>query len=104
MALSIFPWPTTIRGGITICGATCFRPSARARSLQVMVTDAKGIHAIAGADARIKVPGTRHGLGTRIVDTGSRYCSQNVMPVHFGLPENGPVDVEVTAMTRSGGK
>lgn len=45
---------------------------------------------------------TRQILGTRMVDTGSGYCSQNVMPVHFGLPEAGPVDVEVTTLTAKG--
>jgi len=28
--------------------------------------------------------GTRTILGTRIIDTGGGYCSQNIMPVHFG--------------------
>ncbi len=38
-------------------------------------------------------------LGTNIVDTGSGYNSQNAMPVHFGLAEEGLVDVEVTTLT-----
>jgi hypothetical protein len=37
--------------------------------------------------------------------TSSRsYCSQNMMPVHFGLPKEEPVNVEVTSFTRSGRK
>jgi penicillin G amidase len=79
-------------------------PERARRSLQVMVTDQKGICSRAGAEVRIYAPGTRQVLGTRLVDTGSGYCSQNVMPVHFGLPGNGPVDVEVTALTASGRK
>jgi hypothetical protein len=36
------------------------------------------------------------------MDTGSGYDSQNAMPVHFGLAQEGPVDVEVATMTRKG--
>ena len=53
---------------------------------------------------RIYAPGTRKVLGSRIVDTGSGYCSQNVMPVHFGLPSETRIDVEVTSLTRAGRK
>ena len=53
---------------------------------------------------RLFEPGTGKCLGTRIVDTGGGYCSQNVMPVHFGLPRDGKVDVEVTSFTASGRK
>jgi len=38
------------------------------------------------------------------VDTGSGYCSQNMMPVHVGLPAAAPVDVEVTTFTPGGKK
>jgi hypothetical protein len=74
------------------------------RSLQVMVVDEYGRHTKAGSEVRVYSPGTRQVLGTRLVDTGSGYCSQNVMPVHFGLPSAGPVDIEVTCMTQSGRK
>jgi hypothetical protein len=36
------------------------------------------------------------------VETASGYCSQSVMPVHVGLPSDGRVDVEVTALTKAG--
>ncbi len=36
------------------------------------------------------------------MDTGSGYNSQNAMPLHFGLSEGGPVDVEIASMTRDG--
>jgi hypothetical protein len=39
--------------------------------------------------------GTRRLLGTRIVDSGSGYNAQNDLPVHFGIPGGGRVDVEV---------
>lgn len=79
-------------------------PERARRSLLVMVLDENGRYTKAGSEVRIYVPGTRQVLGTRLVDTGSGYCSQNVMPVHFGLPQEGPVDVEVTAMTKAGRK
>ncbi len=53
---------------------------------------------------RVYAAGTRTLYGTRLVDTGSGYCSQNVMPAHVGLPAEGPVDVEVTALTGAGRK
>jgi hypothetical protein len=79
-------------------------PERARRSLQVNVVDQKGMYTRAGSEVRIYAPGTRQVLGTRLVDTGSGYCSQNVMPVHFGLPASGPVDVEVTALTGTGRK
>jgi hypothetical protein len=39
-----------------------------------------------------------------MVDTGSGYCSQNLAPVHLGLPSADAVDVEVTTLTSSGRK
>jgi len=74
------------------------------RSLQVRVVDAHGRHTHAGSEVRVFAPGTRRVLGGRIVDTGSGYCSQSVVPVHIGLPVDGKVDVEVTSMTKAGRK
>jgi len=77
----------------------------RARcSLQVMVVDSKGNYTRAGSEVRVFAAGKRTVLGGRLVDTGGGYCSQSAMPVHFGLPAEGKVDVEVTAMTKSGRK
>ena len=47
---------------------------------------------------RVYASGTRKLLGTGIVDTGSGYASQNVIPVHIGLGTDAPVDVEVTTL------
>jgi hypothetical protein len=70
-------------------------PLAR-RSLQVMVRSAEGRYTVPGAEVRLFRAGTDLLLGTRIVDTGGGYCSQNIAPVHFGLGETrGKVDVEV---------
>ena len=80
-------------------------PADRARrSIQVQVVDAHGRHTHAGSEVRVYAPGTRKVLGGRLVDTGSGYCSQSVVPVHIGLPVDGKVDVEVTSMTRTGRK
>ncbi len=67
------------------------------RSLQVLVRDEKGNLTRAGSEVRLYKAGTREILGSRIVDTGGGYCSQNAMAVHFGLGDYaGLVDVEVT--------
>jgi hypothetical protein len=78
-------------------------PPDRARcSIQVSVVDAHGRHTRAGSEVRVYAAGTRTVLGGRLVDSGSGYCSQSVVPVHVGLPSAGKVDVEVTAMTTHG--
>src|SRR5256885_6862720 len=51
------------------------------RSLQVRVVDAHGRHTHAGSEVRVFASGTRRVLGGRVVDTGSGYCSQSVVPV-----------------------
>lgn len=79
-------------------------PDRARRSIQVQVVDAHGRHTRAGSEVRVYAPGTRKVLGGRLVDTGSGYCSQSVIPVHLGLPVDGKVDVEVTAMTNAGRK
>jgi VCBS repeat protein len=78
-------------------------PADRAkRSVQVAVVDARGRATRAGSEVRVYAAGTRRLLGAGLVDTGSGYCSQNVMPVHIGLPSDGPVDIEVTTLTPRG--
>lgn len=77
-------------------------PALARRSVQVMVVDRQGRHTRAGSEVRVFAAGTRTVLGSRLVDTGSGYCSQSVVPVHVGLPRDGKVDVEVTTMTKAG--
>jgi hypothetical protein len=72
------------------------------RSVQVQVLDARGGHTQPGAEVRVYAAGTRKLLGMGLVDSGTGYCSQSVMPVHVGLPTDGRVDVEVTTMTPAG--
>jgi hypothetical protein len=78
-------------------------PDRARRSLQVLVLDEKGHYTRAGSEVRIYAAGTRTLLGAGMVDTGSGYCSQSALPVHFGLGRHeGPVDVEVTYLTQAG--
>ena len=77
-------------------------PEQARRCLKVMVLDAQGRYTRAGSEIRLYEPGTQKLLGTGIVDTGSGYNSQNAMPVHFGLADEEPVDVEITTLTRYG--
>ena len=75
----------------------------RSQSLQVIVTDPRGIANRAGAEVRV-FNKTGELLGLRLVTTGDGYNSHSNVPVHFGLPGVEVVDVEVTFMTRDGRK
>jgi len=77
-------------------------PDRAKRSIEVMVLDARGRATRAGSEVRVYAAGKRKVLGAGLVDTGSGYCSQNVMPVHVGLPSMDRVDVEVTSLTKRG--
>jgi penicillin amidase len=80
-------------------------PAEKARrSIQVLVLDSKGHYTRAGSEVRLYTSGAHKLLGTRLVDTGGGYCSQNAMPVHFGVPVEAKVDIEVTSLTREGRK
>jgi hypothetical protein len=68
--------------------------------LRVLVVDANGRQTLAGAEVRLYAAGTKNVLGTRLVDTGSGYNSQNSMPVQFGLGTWRIVDVEVIVPRR----
>ncbi len=76
----------------------------RGRSLKVMVLNENGIHTRAGSEIRLFKRDTRDLIGTRMIETGSDYNCQSVMPVHFGLHTTASVDVEVTLMTGDGRK
>jgi len=78
--------------------------AGRQQGLNVMVLDGRGHYTRAGSEVRVYKAGTRTLLGMTMVDTGSGYCSQNMMPVHVGLPTADPVDVEVTTFTAAGKK
>lgn len=76
----------------------------RSRALNVLVLDERGRYTRAGSEIRVFRAGTRDLLGLGMVDTGSGYCSQNMMSVHVGLGTADGVDVEVTTLTASGRK
>lgn len=65
------------------------------KSLDVRVVDDAGHATRAGAEIRLRNSRTMALMGTRQMDTGSGYDSQNDMPVHFGLGAVDRVDVEV---------
>jgi len=67
-----------------------------ARGLHVRVVDAKGRAIRAGAEVRAYAAGSTRLIGSRLVDSGSGYDSQNDMPVHFGIPSGvSRVDIQV---------
>jgi hypothetical protein len=68
--------------------------SAAARSLSVLVLDAKGHFTRPGAEVRLR-RADGHILATRQVSTGDGYNTQSAQPVHFGVPDK-LVTVEVT--------
>ena len=72
-----------------------------ARSLQVLVVDEAGHYTKPGAEVRLYAAGNRRLLGTQMVDTGSGYNAQSVVPLHFGLATPAAVDVEVTSLVGS---
>ena len=74
-----------------------FRNRTGGRSIAVSVVKGGSPVPVAGAEVRVYKAGTKELLGTRLVDTGGGYCSQNAMAVHVGLgAHEGLVDVEVT--------
>jgi len=77
-----------LRNGLTAATAR--------RSLEVRVLDARGRATLAGTEIRVYASGTHRLLATRLVDSGSGYNAQNDLPVHVGLPDTAPVDIEVT--------
>ncbi|MGQ0736390.1 MAG: penicillin acylase family protein [Acidobacteriota bacterium] len=76
----------------------------RRRGMNVMVLDQRGRYTRAGSEVRVYAAGTRKVIGSRLVDTGSGYCSQNMAPVHIGAAGEGLVDVEVTTFGPGGTK
>lgn len=71
-------------------------------ALHVMVLDQNGHYTRQGSEVRVYKANTNTLLGTRLVDTGGGYVSQNAMAVHFGLGVHTVVDVEVTFITAQG--
>jgi hypothetical protein len=80
-------------------------PSATAkRSLQIIAMDSLGRAVLTGAEVRLYAFGNRRPIATRMVDSGSGYNSQNVMPVHFGMTGFQPVRIELRYPTVRGAR
>ncbi|UTW44591.1 CRTAC1 family protein [bacterium SCSIO 12696] len=78
-------------------------PKKRAgHSLRVSLRDQQGQFAKPGTEVRLYDSASGKVLATRMVDTGSGYCSQSNTPLHFGLAKMSPVTVEVTELTAKG--
>lgn len=90
------------RSGVHFLFRNQLPADAARRALQVLVLDGAGRHSRAGSEVRVFRAGTRELLGTRLVDAGGGYDSQNAAPVHFGLPRMERVDVEVTWFSPAG--
>ena len=71
------------------------RPEFAGHSLSIRVLDQDGRATRPGAEVRLFVPGTRDVLATGMMDTGSGYDAQSILPIHFGIPASQPVDVVV---------
>lgn len=70
--------------------------AAASRSVQVRVLDATGHATRAGAEVRVFAAGSTRVIGSRLIDGGSGYDSQNDAPVHVGVPPGvTQVDVQV---------
>ena len=73
------------------------------RSLQITILDRDGHYTKAGTEVRLFDAATGQLLGTRLVDAGTGYNTQNATPLHFGLAKMPKrVDVEVTSISPSG--
>lgn len=70
--------------------------SVSQRSLQVRVVDGEGRATRPGVELRVYAAGSDRLLGTRLIDTGSGYDAQSDLPAHFGLPNDGSVDIAIT--------
>ena len=73
----------------------------RKKSLQIMVSDKKGILNRAGSEVRV-YNNAGQLLGLRLVSTGDGYNSHSNQPVHFAVPSENSVDIEVTFLTATG--
>jgi hypothetical protein len=73
--------------------------SAAARGVTIRVLDARG-RMLPGAEVRVYRAGTASLLGTGLIDAGSGYNSQSVLPVHVGVADAAAIDIEVIVPAR----
>ena len=60
--------------------------ASTSRAFFVRVVDEAGRSTLPGAEVALFINGSRVLLGTRLVDAGSGYNSQNDLPLHFAVP------------------
>ena len=60
--------------------------ASSSRAFFIRVVDEAGRSTLPGAEVSLSINGSRVPLGTRLVDAGSGYNSQNDLPVHFAVP------------------
>ena len=68
----------------------------------MQVLDENGHYVMAGSEVRVFNSANAQLLGSRLVDTGSGYNSQNAKPVHIATLGAERVDIEVTVMSNTG--
>ena len=71
------------------------------RSIQLLILDKNGNFNKYGSEIRVYSANSEEILGTRIVESGNGYNTQNAIPIHFGFEEPMIVDVEVTFLTNN---
>jgi hypothetical protein len=60
--------------------------ASTSRAFFIRVVDEAGRSTLPGAEVALFINGSRVPLGTRLVDAGSGYNSQNDLPLHFAVP------------------
>jgi hypothetical protein len=73
----------------------------RRNSLAITVVDSSGHQSRAGSEVRLYDQRGKL-LGSRLVPTGDGYNSQGTQPLHFGIPQDQTVTVEITFLTMKG--
>jgi FG-GAP-like repeat len=71
-------------------------PESLARTLRILVVDGAGAPTRAGTTVRIMDTDARTVLATRMVDAGSGYNAQSILPLLFSLPDHDLVTIAVT--------
>ena len=70
----------------------------------VRAVDDKGRSTLTGAEITLFINGSQVPLNKRLVDAGSGYNSQNVLPLHFAVPMVTQVYAEVRVKSPKGEK
>lgn len=66
-----------------------------ADGVNLMVVDRNGRPMPAGTEIRVRLSQSGLLIATRLVDSGSGYNAQSVMPVHFAVQDGAAIDLEI---------